>query len=188
MDKLPEFEKVKVSCTASDCDNDKHCFRPKRGQWKDDSPRGVCRKCGDDSVNVAIPRNKGDSDLEDIFRELDREFIRHTYFNKPIDKDAARRIKKRGVQATREEVGPLLAKKIGREPNAFDGRQTPLAGNIINYAQHATATCCRKCAYYWYAIPKTGELSSEDLAFCESLVQAYLDQREDELTALVARQ
>ncbi|MBK6510277.1 MAG: DUF4186 family protein [Haliea sp.] len=38
-----------------------------------------------------------------------------------------------------------------------DGRRVPVAdkkleGNPFAYAQHATASCCTKCAYYWWGL------------------------------------
>jgi hypothetical protein len=186
MDELPELEKVDLSCTAKDCENDKHAYRPGRGEWKTLPDQVVCQGCGDTSVDMSIPRSRDLGAREAIFRELGREFIRDLYIEKPFDNRARRLIRRYGMDGIRKRVSGRLLSAIGREPSIFDGRQTKFEGNVLFYAQHATATCCRKCAWYWYGIPKEGPMSEEDMTFCVGLIQAYLDQREGEIRAIAA--
>lgn len=185
MDELPDLKKVKISCTAKDCDKDLHLFRPKRGGWKELKDDVSCQGC-DATVDMSVTRARDLAHPEAIFDELGREFVRFVYLNRPIDARARRLIRRYGMAGTRARVGKRVHTAIGREPNEYDGRQTPLQGNILYYAQHATATCCRKCAWYWYGIPRSGELSASSLAFCEGLLHAYLDRREGEILAIAA--
>lgn len=184
MDELPTLEKVKVTCTSKDCDNDKHAYRPTRGGWKELSDEAVCQGCGDAGVDMSIPRSRDLDDREAIFRELGREFIRDHYLNKPFDERARRLIRRYGMDGTRTRALGRLVSAIGREPSVYDGRQTKFEGNVLFYAQHATATCCRKCAWYWYGIPREGEMGKADMEFCHGLVQSYLDRREGEIRAI----
>lgn len=186
MDELPDLNEVKITCSAKDCDKDKHSFRPKRGHWKELDDQGVCQGCGDKSVDMSVTRARDIRRPEAIFTELDREFIRHIYLNKPLDARARRIIRRDQMEGIRAKVHQRIFKSIGQEPDAFDGRRTPLEGNVLHYAQHATATCCRRCAWYWYGIPREGEMSDENLAFCEGLVNAYIDRREGEIRAIAA--
>jgi hypothetical protein len=186
MDKLPELEKVKLSCSATDCENDKHSYRPKLGKWKKLADEPVCQNCGDTSVDMSITRARDLSNREAIFDELDREFIRDMYLNKPFDAEARRLIRRDGLEGTRARAAKRIASAIGKAPNDWDGQQTSFVGDPLYYAQHATATCCRKCAWYWYGIPREGPLNAEDLAFCSGLIQAYLDRREGEIRAIAA--
>jgi hypothetical protein len=48
---------------------------------------------------------------------------------------------------------------------------------VIFYAQHATATCCRKCLEEWYAIDSTKKISEKDLEYVLNLVLMYLQKR-----------
>lgn len=184
MDKLPELEKVKISCTSRDCDNDKHAYRPGRGEWKKLPDQAACQGCGDTGVNMSIPRSRDIGKREAIFRELGREFIRDHYLEKPFDKRARRLIRRYGMDGIRARVSGRLVSTIGGDPNNWDGRQTKFEGDVLFYAQHATATCCRKCGWYWYGIPREGHISDEDITFCVGLVQAYLDRREGEIRAI----
>jgi len=185
MDELPTLAPVKLTCTSRDCENDKHCYRPKRGGWKSE-PVGECQGCGDRSVDMSVTRARDRSAPNAIFCELGREFIRDHYLQKPIDRRARRLIRRDGVDGVRAKAADRLRKSIGGEPDAFDGRQTKLEGNVLFYAQHATATCCRRCAWYWYGIPMTGPMADHDLAFCIKMVDAYLDGREGEMRAIEA--
>lgn len=60
---------------------------------------------------------------------------------------------------------------------AYDGRQTPREGNIVYYAQHALACCCRTCLEYWHGIPKTAELTSGDIDYFTNLIMLYIGER-----------
>jgi hypothetical protein len=63
---------------------------------------------------------------------------------------------------------------------SYDWRQTPYGGKeIINYARHATATCCRSCLQYWYDIDENSELTEKQLQFCSDLIMYYVEQRVD---------
>ena len=51
---MAEFKKpepLKIKCTASDCDNDLHCFKATRKMAQAD--RGRCRACGADVLSSA---------------------------------------------------------------------------------------------------------------------------------------
>ena len=183
MDELPDLKKVKISCTAKDCDNDLHLFRPKRGGWKELKDDASCQGC-DATVDMTVTRARDLAHPEAIFAELGREFVRYVYLNRPIDARARRLIRRDGIAGLRGKVRGRIETAIGGEPNAFDGRQTPLEGNVLHYAQHATATCCRRCAWYWYGIPLDGKMAEDSIAFCAGLLQAYLDRREGEILAI----
>jgi hypothetical protein len=184
MDELPTFEKVKITCSSSNCEDDKHCYRPRRGQWKDDGVRGECQACGDTSVDMSVTRALDASDPEAIFAQLGRELIRDRFLNAPIDEKGRHEIHKHGVDGLRARVAQHLLSRIGPTPNMWDGRQTPMEGSVLNLAQHATATCCRKCLYYWYGVPRNRPLDDRELDFCENMVLAYLERRKGELRAI----
>lgn len=186
MDELPEIDKVELKCTAKDCENDKHAYRPGRGEWKKLPEQAVCQGCGDTGVDMSIPRARDLGERDAIFGELGREFIRDYFLGKPFDKKARGLIRRYGMDGIRSRVSGRLASAIGKEPSIFDGRQTKFEGNVLFYAQHATATCCRKCAWYWYGISREGDMGDADMTFCVGLVQAYLDRREGEIRAIAA--
>jgi hypothetical protein len=70
-------------------------------------------------------------------------------------------------------------KSVGRASQKLfrDGMQTPLKGNVIYYAQHATASCCRKCIEYWHDIPRDRDLTDSEVEYLSTLVCRYIDER-----------
>lgn len=178
MDDIPEFEPVDVKCSDSDCENGRHCYRPKR--WASDKRTSDCQKCGDDSVDWDVMHAREIERVDEMFAQLQRELIRHVFFTAPFDERARENIRKIGVKETRAGVRDHLRKKIGPAKIFRDGTQTPKKDRVVHFAQHATATCCRKCLDYWYGIPQGRQLTEEELEFCEQLVLAYMDVREVE--------
>jgi hypothetical protein len=69
----------------------------------------------------------------------------------------------------------------------MDGRQTPTKGNIIFYAQHSLACCCRKCMEYWHDIPQGTELTDEQIEYFTQLVMMYVDERMPDLKEIGQR-
>ncbi|NGM38283.1 DUF4186 family protein [Methylobacterium sp. DB0501] len=105
------------------------------------------------------------------------EKIREHYWSKPFDEKAAALVRKKGVDRVLSGISSRVASSIGKKANGFDGRQTKLEGNVIFYAQHATATCCRKCLSYWHDIPADRDLNPKESKYCEDLIVAYLRER-----------
>lgn len=181
-EEMPKLEPLKVHCTDARCEAGFHCFSPNRRtkDWQK-SYEGQCQFCGLNPVDWRKVKTRDLSEVESTFRELSRELIRHTFFNAPFDEKSKRQAQELGLEDLKAQVRPLLEKKIAPEKIFRDGTQTKKEGSAIFYAQHATATCCRKCLEYWYGIGQKRELTREELDFCEGLVIAYLDLRRDEL-------
>lgn len=182
MDEMPNFDPVEVKCSDTDCENDLHCYRPKR--WAKDKRTNVCQSCGDSGVDWDVLHDRDLTHVDVMFDQLQRELIRHVFFTAPLDEKARKNIEKIGVDKTREGVRAHLQKKIAIVDKIFrDGMQTPKRDRVVHFAQHATATCCRSCLDYWYGIPRNRDLTDEELSFCEGLVHAYMDLRKDEISA-----
>lgn len=175
---MPPFQKpppLDIKCTDVDCENDLHCFK----QLKRMPPekRGKCRACGADLVNWPRVHKRDISDAEHTFEALQHETIRHHFFHLNVDETAVRHAQRKGRTLLKAAARHRLEKYLAPAHPPRDGRQTPLAGNAIFYAQHATATCCRTCLEYWHAIPKERPLQDEELDYCAALIDAYLDEK-----------
>lgn len=179
-DKIPDFAPLKVKCSDSDCDTDRHCFLFNKRKMKE-KDRGACRACGKKLVDWNRLKKRDLKDVSNTFEELRYELIRHVFFHAEFDKRAKRLAKKYGQAGVKSRVRARLRSKVGRKPNGWDGRQTPKQGDAIFYAQHATACCCRKCIEYWHNIPYDRDLTEDELSYLEGLVCAYIDSRAGEL-------
>jgi uncharacterized protein DUF4186 len=175
---MTEFQKpppLDIKCTSTDCDNDLHCFKQLRKMTPDQ--RGKCRACGADLVDWKRLHRRDRSDAAHTFAALQRELIRHHFFHRPVDDKAMRHAQRKGRNALRQAASDRLSKYLAVAEPPRDGRQTPLKGNAIYYAQHATATCCRTCLEYWHDIPKGRRLSPEEFEYCATLIDLFLEEK-----------
>ena len=181
---IPAFEPLKIHCSDSRCEADLHCFSPNRRKkgWEK-TYSGQCQSCGKHLVDWDRMRARSLADVKGTFEELSREYIRHVFFHAPFDEKAKAEGRKFGLSGLKGRIRPLLEQKIGKAAIFRDGTQTKKEGSALLYAQHATATCCRKCLEYWHGIERGRELTGEELSYCEAMVIAYLDARAGELLA-----
>ena len=167
---------LKISCTSSDCENELHCFLQTRNMLAA-SQGGRCRSCGADLVDWRRVHKRDPADAAYTFAALKYELIRHHYWHAEIDQRAmnhARRKGKIGMQAAAES---RIQKYVGPAQPPFDGRQTPKSGNALFYAQHATASCCRKCIEDWHGIPQGRELTGDEVMYLTTLLMLYVNER-----------
>lgn len=178
------LEPLKVTCTSSDCDNNLHCFRATR-QMKAANQVGACRECGAKLVDWPRVYEKELTDASYTFAALKFEMIRHHFWHVEIDQKAVNYARRKGVSGLYDAVRSRLRKSVGKANDPFDGRQTPMAGsgNPIHYAQHATASCCRKCIEYWHGIPRNRKLTDEEIEYLTELAMSYLEDRLPDLTS-----
>lgn len=175
---MAEFQKpppLEIKCTSTDCDNDLHCFKQLKKMTPDQ--RGKCRDCGADLVDWKRLHRRDKGDAEHTFEALQHELIRHHFFHRPVDDGAMRHAQRKGRDQLKDAARDRLRKYLAVAEPPRDGRQTPLEGNAIYYAQHATATCCRTCLEYWHDIPKGRPLTDAELDYCVSLVDLFLDEK-----------
>lgn len=166
---------LEIKCTSTDCDNDLHCFKQLKKMTPDQ--RGKCRDCGADLVDWKRLHRRDKDDAEHTFEALQHELIRHHFFHRPVDDHAMRHAQRKGRDQLKEAARDRLRKYLAVAEPPRDGRQTPLEGNAIYYAQHATATCCRTCLEYWHDIPKGRPLTDAEFDYCVSLVDLFLDEK-----------
>jgi hypothetical protein len=121
------------------------------------------------------------ADVAHTFDSLRYELIRHHFWHAEIDERAINHALRKGRIELRKAVAKRLQKSISLALPSYDGRQTPMSGNVIFYAQHATASCCRKCLEYWHGIPQGRELNPDELAYLEELVWLYICERMPDL-------
>lgn len=169
-----EASPLKISCDRSDCEGDLHCFR--RSRRKSRHPLGACQECGATIVDWARVKARHSSDIPFVIRELKKEWVRHHFMNEPLDQYAINYALRKGrIELANSAALRIQASlKVG---NPRDGRQTPWTGNPLYYAQHSTATCCRKCLEYWHGIPRGRELQPIDVQYFAALCMAVLSEK-----------
>lgn len=175
--KVEDLTPLDISCGSTKCKDDLHCFSLKKSSLRNFDDERVCYECGVDLIEWQRVHKNNIKDASFIFKSMKKELIRHVFWHTKIEDSAIDQARKRGKVELRKRASKLLKSRIGKH-TAWDGRQTPLTGNeIISYAQHATATCCRKCLEAWHNIPPEVILNDKQLEYCTSLVMLYVDER-----------
>jgi Domain of unknown function (DUF4186) len=187
----------KMTCTSTKCEENLHCFRPKKPRKQKSQPgdqsiqlllfddlslpgpgeEGRCRSCGKQLVDWTRIHKRNLADASYTVEMLKLELWRYYNWHRPIDAWALNRARRRGCAGLRDEAEKVVRTKLAPGNPPFDGRQTRKEGNVIFYAQHATGTCCRKCLRYWHGIEMGRELSDEEVTFVVGWIQLYIGQR-----------
>ncbi len=170
------LEPLKVTCTTSDCGNDLHCFKATR-KLRASGQAGSCRSCGVELVDWDRVHKQDAQDADYTFEAMRHEFIRHYFWHVDIDEKAFLHALRKGRSAFDEAVTKRIRQSVGKAQPVRDGLQTPFTGNIIFYAQHATASCCRTCMEYWHGIPTGVPLTDEQVEYFSKLALLFIDER-----------
>ncbi|MEX0784988.1 MAG: DUF4186 family protein [Dehalococcoidia bacterium] len=112
---------------------------------------------------------------------LRHEFIRHHFWHVDIDQRAINHALRKGRSGLSSGVIKRIAESVGTPPHPREGRQTPWKGNVIYYAQHAVAACCRRCIEQWHGIPREEPLTTTEIEYLAELVWCFIDERVPEL-------
>ncbi len=176
--KQTKLTPLEISCTASDCENELHCFKQNR-KMKMKNRFGMCRSCGIELVDWERVYKRDRKDANHTFSALKNELIRHYFWHVEIDEKAIMHARRKGEIGMIEACERRIRSSVGKANPSFDGRQTPRegSGNAIYYAQHATASCCRKCMEYWHDIPQGRELTDEEIRYFTNLAMLYIKER-----------
>ena len=140
---------LKLSCDKADCEKDLHCFREskKRARY----PSGSCQQCGAALVDWDRVRRRDPGDVRHTLTALKQEWIRHHFWHADISQHAINYALRKGKAGIRTRALRQIRRSIGVK-HSRDGQQTPWDGNVLHFAQHATATCCRRCVEYWHGM------------------------------------
>lgn len=181
-DDFPPLEPLKITCGSSNCTAGLHSYRPPRKSK--DANKFACKDCGADPVDWDRVRRRRFEDMEYTFSALQTEFIRNDFFfNRIFDDKALAAARKEGRDALYAGIKARLEKSVTGAKQFRDGMQTSFEGKIVYYAQHATATCCRKCLNIWHGIEPGREMTEEEIQYCVELISAYLKMRDHEIFA-----
>lgn len=182
MESIPtKLPPLAITCTSSDCEQNLHCFRKTKKLIKLNLA-GACRSCGAQLIDWPRVHQLSLDDIDYTFESLKKELIRHHFWHKKIDQHAINYALRKGRLGMKSAIRHRLDQALAPAEPAFDGRQTPPTGNPIYYAQHATASCCRKCAEEWHGIPLGRELTDQEVAYLTDLAYRYVVERIPEMT------
>ncbi|VTR93368.1 Uncharacterized protein OS=Methylocystis sp. (strain SC2) GN=BN69_0158 PE=4 SV=1: DUF4186 [Gemmata massiliana] len=171
----------KMTCKSTDCGNNLHCFQQEKQNSKP-VPGGKCRDCGVDLVDWSRVHKRDPRDAAYALSKLRVEMIRHKFWHEPLTDRERNYAKRKGRVGMRVVAGKRIRNSVGDAQPYMDGAQTPWKGNVLYYAQHATACCCRTCIAEWHGIPAGRALAADEIEYLTDLVCRYVNERIPELT------
>lgn len=80
----------------------------------------------------------------------------------------------KGIETLREHARAFVVKRLAPAQPANDGKQTPMRGHPVFVAQHATATCCRKCLEKWHKIAQGCALTESEVDGIVAVIELWL--------------
>jgi hypothetical protein len=175
---VDDLTPLDISCGTTKCNDDFHCYSQKKSSLRKFGEQRVCKECGVDLIDWERVHKNDLNDTDFVFGQMRSEIIRHVFWHTPIQSEALMTALKNGKLKTRTRAKKILKSRIGKFLGVWDGRQTAMGQEeLINYAQHATATCCRKCLEAWHNIDMEVPLNEEQLEYCTELVMKYIEKR-----------
>ncbi len=112
------------------------------------------------------------SDLERLFEKLAKSRFRSSFILKGKELEY---LKSKGVNIILEHGRDFIDERLAPANPPNDGKQTPMRNHPVFIAQHATATCCRKCLETWHSIPsKDHELSEQERGYVLIVLERWI--------------
>jgi hypothetical protein len=200
-----DTSKLQIRCGNSDCGVNLHCYRSSKRYAQGGTQRGgrqspipgssktlsrsfgSCRTCGVQLVNWPRVHRRDITDAQHTFFAMRTEWIRHHFWHEPIDELAMNYARRKGRLGLRSALENRIRRAVGPATPFRDGYQTPYgqepAGpNILYYAQHATAACCRKCVEEWHGIEVGRTLAEDEIQYLTNLGILYICERIGDLS------
>jgi hypothetical protein len=170
-------KKLGIVCGRSECEKKLHSFR--RPLSKAGLPSGGCQVCGTEVVPWEFMQARDIGDISLKVDLLKTEWIRHFFFNLPISPRIQKFAELQGLAGLEQIAHDHLTKdKMLNFNGALDWNQTKmLDGNIVHWARHAVACCCRRCLAYWHNIPLGATLTATDVDYFRQFIMSYVKLR-----------
>ncbi len=80
----------------------------------------------------------------------------------------------KGLETIRKHAYQIVSTRIAPAFPKNDGKQTPMKGHPVFIAQHATATCCRKCLEKWHGIGTGRALDEKEIDYIVALIMEWV--------------
>lgn len=115
-----------------------------------------------------------EKNIQKILNSLSKSKFRSKFILKEKDIEY---IKEKGILKIESHAKDFIESRLSAKVILNDGAQTPMRGHPVFIAQHATATCCRKCIYKWHKIPMNKELNEEEKEYIKDVIMAWINNQ-----------
>jgi len=87
-------------------------------------------------------------------------------------------LEQKGIDVVLQHARRFVEERLAPAQPANDGRQTPMRNHPVFVAQHATATCCRKCLAKWHGIASGRPLEGGEIDYVVSVIGHWLRRQQ----------
>ena len=112
--------------------------------------------------------------LDDVFAALSRSRFRQRM---RLSRRDAVYLAEKSLPVALEHAREFIRQRLAPAAPPNDGKQTPMRGHPAFVAQHATATCCRKCLRRWHGIAEGRELTAEEQDYVLAVLERWLQSQ-----------
>ena len=112
--------------------------------------------------------------FENLFDRLSRSRFRSRFRLGPKERACCQQ---KGPDVIARHARDFITQRLAPAHPPNDGRQTPMRNHPVFIAQHATATCCRKCLQKWHRIPAGTELAPDQIDYIVQVIMTWLKQQ-----------
>jgi len=109
--------------------------------------------------------------MNEVFEKLLKSKFRTKFF---LDDKMSQYVLEKGIKKIENDAKDLVSKRIAPKNIPNDGRQTPFKHHPVFIAQHATATCCRKCINKWHKFGLNYELTAIEQDYIVQLIMSWI--------------
>lgn len=110
--------------------------------------------------------------LEPLFEALHRSEFRRRM---KLGKADRFYLRSQGLPAVMRHAAGFIEERLAPSAPDKDGMQTPMRGHPVFTAQHATATCCRRCLSSWHHIPAGRPLTGAEQHYILAVLRRWLE-------------
>ena len=111
---------------------------------------------------------------EEILKKLSQSKFRDRF---KLNKKYKDYVALQGMDKIEKHAKDFIAKRIARADIPNDGKQTPMKNHPVFIAQHATATCCRKCINKWHRFEMGMELNENQQEYIVGLIMLWIEKQ-----------
>ncbi|HXF53351.1 MAG TPA: DUF4186 family protein [Hyphomicrobiaceae bacterium] len=113
-------------------------------------------------------------DIDGLFAELGRSPFRRRF---RLGRRERVYLEAKGLDAVMAHARHFIAVRLAPARPVNDGKQTPFRGHPVFVAQHATATCCRRCLERWHAIARGHPLERSEQEHVLAVLERWLREQ-----------
>jgi hypothetical protein len=109
--------------------------------------------------------------LEQLFSRLSKSKFRSRF---KLEKKDREYLQDKGFSVIEQHARNFVNERLAPVLPKNDGKQTPMKNHPVFIAQHATATCCRKCLEKWHQIERGRQLTQQQIDYIVLVIVYWL--------------